>query len=125
MKIYVTKAFQRFCRKEAISDADLRHAVQSMESGLIDASLGKMLFKQRIARKGSGKRSGYRAILMFRHKHRVVFLYGFPKNAKATLTPLELTTYQQLAKLFDGADNTQLTAWCTSGDAQEIEDDAS
>jgi hypothetical protein len=121
VKIFVVKSFERFIRKAGISDPELRKVVQSLEGGQIDAALGKHLFKQRIARRGGGKSGGYRTILMFRSRRRAVFLYGFEKNAKATLSPLELTTYQKLAIIFDNASDTQLALWCKAGDATEIE----
>jgi hypothetical protein len=54
MRVYVIKTFRRFQRKEHISDAALREAVDRAEEGLADADLGGGLIKQRIAREGQG-----------------------------------------------------------------------
>jgi hypothetical protein len=64
-------------------------------AGLIDADLGHGLIKQRVARPGQGKRSGYRTVIACRVKRRAVFLFGFAKSGKANLDPGE---FDELAK---------------------------
>ena len=54
MKVYVTKTFRRFQRKEGIKDVALWQAVEAADKGLVDADLGGGLIKQRIARPGQG-----------------------------------------------------------------------
>ncbi|WP_349626969.1 type II toxin-antitoxin system RelE/ParE family toxin [Rhodopseudomonas palustris] len=54
MRVFKTKAFARFARRERISDPRLLDAVQRAERGLIDADLGSGVIKQRIARAGEG-----------------------------------------------------------------------
>jgi hypothetical protein len=80
VRVFVTKRFARFARKERIGDATLCDAVSRAEQGLVDADLGGGLFKQRVARPGQGKSGGYRVILAFRAVERTVFMYGFAKN---------------------------------------------
>ncbi|MDR1468123.1 MAG: type II toxin-antitoxin system RelE/ParE family toxin [Spirochaetaceae bacterium] len=36
------------------------------EAGNFDANLGGFVYKQRVARKGQGKRGGYRTIVLFK-----------------------------------------------------------
>jgi hypothetical protein len=50
LRIYKTKTFRRFQRKEGITDASLREAVTRAEAGSVDAKLGRCLIKQRVAR---------------------------------------------------------------------------
>lgn len=52
MRVFVTKAFRRFQRKERIDDETLCEAISRAELGLIDADLGSGLIKQRVARVG-------------------------------------------------------------------------
>ena len=66
MQVYVIKGFERFCRKERIRNKDLVEAIDRALRGLIDADLGGGLIKQRVARPGQGKRSGYRTIIAYR-----------------------------------------------------------
>ena len=51
MRVFKTKEFVRFARKEKVGDGDLCAAIERAERGLIDAALGGGLIKQRIARK--------------------------------------------------------------------------
>ena len=63
----------------------LTAAVREVEKGLNDGELGRGLIKKRVARAGEGKRGGYRTIIVYRARFRSVFVYGFPKSAKANL----------------------------------------
>src|SRR6478736_3990926 len=54
VRVFKTKAFGRFQRKEHIDDKALLAAVTRAERGLIDARLGGCLVKQRVARPGGG-----------------------------------------------------------------------
>ena len=80
MRVFKTKEFKRFARKEKISDDDLCAAIARAERGLVDANLGHGLIKQRIPRKGQGRSGGFRTIIASRHGDRCFFVYGFAKN---------------------------------------------
>jgi hypothetical protein len=86
LRIFKTRNFARFQRKERIDDATLRKAISAAEQGLVDADLGRGLIKQRVARPGEGKRGGYRTIIAWRAADRCVFLYGFAKNQQANIS---------------------------------------
>ena len=90
MRVFKTKWFGRFARKERLSDQKLAEAVREVERGLHDGDLGGGLIKKRIARAGEGKRGGYRTIIVYRRGKRAVFVYGFAKSDKADLSPVEL-----------------------------------
>jgi hypothetical protein len=60
MRIFKTKEFTRFARRERIADEALCDAIERAESGLIDADLGGNLIKQRVARPGQGRSGGHR-----------------------------------------------------------------
>jgi hypothetical protein len=66
VRVFKTKEFIRFARREAIRDAALLEAVRRADQGLIDGDLGSGLIKQRVARPGQGRRGGYRALMAFR-----------------------------------------------------------
>ena len=63
MQVYKVKVFARFQRRERIADKALANAVRNAEDGLVDADLGGGLIKQRVARPGHGKSSGYRTVI--------------------------------------------------------------
>ena len=71
-----------------------------MESGLIDADLGGLLYKKRVARPGAGKSGGYRTLLSARVSHRYIFLHGFSKSDKANITRDEKKALQYIGKVF-------------------------
>jgi hypothetical protein len=50
MRIFKTRWFARFAKREDISDDRLADAIARAERGLIDADLGGGLIKQRVAR---------------------------------------------------------------------------
>jgi hypothetical protein len=96
LRIFKIRWFDRFARKEGIDDRDLCAAVARAEQGAIDADLGGGLIKQRVARKGAGKRGGYRTIFAYRAGERAVFLYGFAKSARDNVRPDELQGFRRL-----------------------------
>ena len=59
MRIFETKWFARFARKEKIEAVRLREAIERAEQGGIDAELGGNLIKQRVAREGGGRSGGF------------------------------------------------------------------
>jgi hypothetical protein len=65
LRIFKTKWFVRFARKERISDGALIDAVERAERGLIDADMGGGVIKQRLARPSEGKSGGLRSIILF------------------------------------------------------------
>ena len=80
-------------------------AVRDAGKGLIDAELGDGLIKQRIARRGGGKRGGYRTVLAYRRGERAVFLYGFAKSARANVDDDELEVLRRRgARLLNAAE---------------------
>ena len=84
MRLFKNKPFSRFARKAKLSDTALREAVGRAERGLIDADLGGGVIKQRIAREGAGKSSGFRTIILFRAGERSFFVHGFAKAIRTT-----------------------------------------
>jgi hypothetical protein len=59
MRVFLTKWFARYSRREGISESSLRDAIERAEGGLIDADLGGGLIKLRIAREGKGRRVAF------------------------------------------------------------------
>jgi hypothetical protein len=79
LRVFLSKAFSRFQRKQAIPDTSLVEAVNRAARGLIDADLGGGLIKPRVARPGRGRAGGYRVLIVYRRAHRAVFLMGLPR----------------------------------------------
>ncbi len=104
MRLFKTKWFVRYARQEKIADASLREAVLRAERGLIDADLGGHIIKQRVARKGQGRSSGYRVIVAFDATSRAVFLLGFAKSARDNVSAAELESLKKIAASWLAAD---------------------
>ena len=123
MRIFKNKAFTRFARKAVLSDAALCEAVANAERGLIDADLGGGVVKQRIARSGGGKSGGFRTIILFRAKHRAVFVHGFAKNERDNIRDDELAAFKMLAAEILNYDDAEIAKVVAAGTLTEVASD--
>jgi hypothetical protein len=121
LRVFRTKWFTRFARRERISDRSLREAVQRAERGLLDADLGGGVVKQRIARPGQGRSGGYRVLVAYRRKARGVFLYGFAKSERDNVEDDELATARDIARGWLGADANQIADAIAEGLIEEVD----
>jgi hypothetical protein len=94
--------------------------VRELEIGLVQANLGGLVFKQRIARKGQGKSGGFRTIIFFKAQERAFFAYGFAKNAQENIERDELTQLRKLARELMDYDDDTLNLSIKSGELREI-----
>ena len=123
VRIFKTKWLARFARREGIDDQSLRAAIERAEQGLIDADLGGGLIKQRVARPGHGRSSGYRMMVAYRVKHRAIFLLGFAKNERENIEDDELVTLRSQAEKWLIADTAKIQEALEVGALQEIKND--
>ena len=98
MRIFKTKAFDKFAQKNHISDSELLEAVTRAEQGLIDADLGGNIIKQRIARTGQGRSGGFRSFIFYQINENSYFVAGISKNARDNISVQELSALKELAK---------------------------
>ena len=120
MRVFKTKQFARFLVQEGISEVLLCEAVNRAITGLIDADLGGGVIKQRIAREGQGRSSGYRSIVLFRRDDRAIFAYGFAKNARQNIGQSELKAFRKLAEVMLAFDGKELQAAINNGTITEV-----
>ena len=123
MRVFKTKVFSRFARKESLRDQKLAEAVREIEAGLHDGDLGGGLIKKRLARVGAGKRGGYRVIIAYRKGNQAVFLYGFAKSDRENLEPEELREYQKVAQIYGRFREADIAEAIRGGELQEVEYD--
>lgn len=98
MQVFKSRWFQRFAKREGISDHDLLDVVQRAERGLVDADLGGEVIKQRLARPGHGRSGGYRTIILLRRGKRAFFVYGFAKSDRLNISKHEATQFREAAR---------------------------
>lgn len=91
-----------------------------MEQGLYEVNLGAGLYKKRIARKGRGKRGGYRTLIAFQHDHKAIFMYGFAKNEQENVGSKEAEVYKKLAKYYLDITEIQLNLLIKNGEFFEV-----
>ena len=108
MKIFKTRYFSAWQKKNELLDEQLLDAAKEIEQGLMDANLGSGLFKKRVGRKGEGKRGGYRTILAGKKNGIWFFVYGFAKNEKDNIDKKELAALKALASEFFRMSESQL-----------------
>jgi hypothetical protein len=77
---YKLRDFAKWAKKEGISDDELAVVVSEMSRGLLGDRLGAHIYKKRIKVDGRGKRSGARAIVLYKDKDVTLFFYGYLKN---------------------------------------------
>ena len=116
MHVYLTRSFQRDAKRDGVTDDDCREAIRRAESGLIDATLGGGLIKQRIATGNRGAAKGSRAVVFYRRAEVAVFLHVFPKSRKANLTKSELAMYLKAAQELEKLSEKESPHRCTQKD---------
>jgi len=124
MRVFKTRDFARFARKEGIDDARLCEAIERAERGVIDADLGGGVIKQRVARPGKGRSGGFRTLIAYRTEARAVFIYGFAKSAKDNVTAAELAALRRLATEYLGYNLKQVDTHLKDGAWTEVMCDA-
>ena len=114
--------FERFARKQRITDAALIDAVRRAERGQIDADLGGGVIKQRVARAGQGKSGGYRTIILYRQEQRAFFVFGFAKSEQANIDDDEEAQFKKMAKELLALSDAQMAMLIERGRFSEVED---
>jgi hypothetical protein len=117
------RAFRRWAIRVAVSRAELQDAAARLERGLIDANLGGNLYKQRIALPGRGRSGGPRAIIATRFAGIVVFLYGFEKNERESVTEREIELYRGIARELLAMNENQTACALAAGVLWEVTDE--
>ncbi|MEO5348748.1 MAG: type II toxin-antitoxin system RelE/ParE family toxin [Magnetococcus sp. YQC-3] len=120
MRIFKSKWFAKFARKECIPDARLCDAVSNAEQGMIDADYGDGVIKQRIPRPNAGKSGGYRSIILFHRGDRAFFVYGFAKNAQDSIDKSDERDFKELARTVLAASDTELENLVSDGKYVEV-----
>lgn len=122
MRIFKNAWFERFARKQRISDDALHDAVHRAERGQVDADLGGGVIKQRVARSGQGKSGGYRTIILYRQEQRAFFVFGFAKSEQANIDDDDETYFKKMAKEVLALSDEQVAELVDKGRFSEVGD---
>lgn len=121
MRLFETKWFVRYARRERLDDQSLCEAVDRAERGLVDADLGGGIIKQRVARTGEGRSGGFRLLIAYRSGNRAVFLYGFAKNERDNIEADELETLRDIGAAWLEANKELLEHAIKEGILREVQ----
>jgi len=108
MRVFKTRAFQRWMNKQPLTNEALRAAITEIDNGLVEANLGGFLYKKRLALPGRGKRGSVRSLLAVKRADKAFFLYGFEKNQRDNLEVNELKAYRLIAAILAGYTDSEL-----------------
>ncbi len=123
VRIFKSRYFKKFAKNEGISDAKLRQVIKEAEAGNIDADYGGGVIKQRIARPGQGKSSGYRTIIFYRRADRAFFVYGYAKKDQDNISRDDVYDFKQQAKALLAMNAQQIASLLQTGIYMEIGDE--
>jgi hypothetical protein len=90
LRVFKSKEFARFARKNGLDDAVLCRAMAEIHAGTVDAELGGGVYKQRLRRSGEGKSGGFRAIIFLRWKTIAIFVLALPRVNAPTSSQMNL-----------------------------------
>jgi len=120
MEILKNKEFARWAKEEEVSDEALIQAISEMKNGLYDANLGGGVYKKRIPLCGRGKRGGARTIVAFKLNNKAIFIYGYAKNERATISPKEQEALKFLSKLYFSYSDEQISKAIKTGELIQV-----
>lgn len=122
MRVFKNAWFERFARKQDISDGALWDAIQRAEQGMVDADLGSGVLKLRVARYGQGKSGSYRTIVLYRVAERAFFVYGFAKSERSNIDRGEEAQFKKAAAHVLGLSDAHLAELIRLGQLTEVFD---
>ena len=124
MSLYKTRPFARIARKAGITDSALKAAVEEMRNGIIHASLGGNVYKQRVALPGQGKRGGSRVIVAANLLDRWIFVHCYLKNTQANISRDEEQAFKEFARVYLGLSEEIIQTAVERGILEVIHEDA-
>ncbi|KUG25899.1 hypothetical protein ASZ90_004271 [hydrocarbon metagenome] len=115
-----TKWFNKWAKKNSVSDKILFKTIQDLSENLGTINLGAGLYKIRTAKSGQGKSGGHRTIVVYKESDIVIFVYGFSKIEKDNLSKEEFKYFKKLAKDLLSIDKNKYKQMIQNGDFVSI-----
>ena len=120
MKQLMTKQFAKWASKQKIPENELASALSEIQAGIFEASLGGHVYKKRIRFEGQGKSGSGRTIVCYKRNDIAIFVHGFAKNDKDNLSPRELYTFKEFAKILLSLSQDGISIAIENGDFIEV-----
>jgi len=120
LRIFKTKSFNKWTKKNRLTDKDLIEAVKEIEGGLVDAKLGANLYKKSIATDSKGKCGGFRTLLAYKKGKLVFFVYGFSKGEKENISNEDEENLKKAADIYLGFNENAIQSAITIGSLVEV-----
>ena len=121
MRIFKTKTFSKWAKKNKINDTALVSGALELEAGSYEANLGGNLYKKRLATKGRGKRGSARTIIAYKIEGHSFYLYGFEKNERSSISSSEERALKLIAKGILGKIDAELSELVKKGVLFEVD----
>lgn len=121
MRIFMNSWFKRYAKRQNITNEMMQKAIENAEDGLIYAKYGGNVIKQRIARTGQGKSSGYRSVIIFKQGDKSFFVYGFAKKDRKNINQGEEAEFKELAKQLLALSDEEIDLRIKEGKLVEVE----
>jgi len=123
MRVFKVNEFHKWAKKISLTNKSLFDSAFEVADKNVEASLGKKVFKKRIAIEGEGKRGGARTIVAFQEGNNLIYMYGFRKNKSANIEPKLLKELQMAAKVLLGFTDAELNRAVKKGILVEVKHD--
>lgn len=117
----MTKHFSKWASKQKISEESLSLALTEVQSGNFEASLGGHIYKKRIKFEGQGKSGSGRTIICYKKGDKAIFIHGFAKNQKSSLSKKELNVFKELSEILFNLSSKELLIAINNGDIIEVQ----
>jgi len=121
LRIFKTKSFNKWAKKNRLTDANLTEAVREIEDGLVEAKLGAHLYKKRVATSSKGKRGGFRTILAYKKGKVVFFIYAFGKGEKENISDKDEEDLKNVAEVYLRFNEHAITSAINIGSLIEVQ----
>ena len=108
MRIFKYKTFEKWAKKQGMSNTDLKKAIAEIEKGLVNANLGGHVYKKRIGLHGKGKRNSHRTIILMKIQDKAIFAHGFAKREKGNISKDDLEGFKIMANAFLNLNDEQI-----------------
>jgi len=116
----MTKQFAKWASKQKIPENELASALTEIQVGVFEANLGGHIYKKRIRFEGQGKSGSGRSIVCYKRNDIAIFVHGFAKNDKDNLSPRELHTFKEFAKILLSLSQKGIATAIKNGDFIEV-----